>query len=127
MYTLRLVPGNPISDEYVQSIYQDYQGALWVGMFHNGLCKLESGADKFTQFYTRQFETYTPAVFSLVDSLHNNEKSIASILRVDDSEERTVEFSITQKTHILIVGMGEIMGDLDDYGWKQTGLRSGCS
>ena len=117
----RLVDGNPRSNsENVRAIYQDYDGMLWVGMFGDGLCKLDIEKNKWTRYYHPQFETYLPRVFMSIDSLKSDQRTIASILQVGDNENQSVDFNIQEETNALIIVAGEIMNDPDDYGWLEN-------
>jgi hypothetical protein len=65
---------------------------------------------------------YHQEIHTLIDSLHQREKSLAAILKVPDFADEKKEFSISNQTDVLIVAVGEglLEWELVDYGWLEN-------
>lgn len=119
-----------LSNNTINTIFEDKSGTLWIGT-NNGLNKYDRQKEIFLRYFNFNPEytiAYHPNIFKLIDSFSNSKKNLASILQAGDFQDISKDFTITQKSNLLVVCLGEgrveylgeEIGELFDLGWIET-------
>jgi len=100
----------------ISKIKIDNNNNLWFST-KDGLAHFDQKSEKFSFFNEKQ---YSEKVFSLIDTVQKNNKSIASILEVGDNENICKKFNLSKSKEVLIIALGENPREKMDYGWLET-------
>ena len=104
-----------IGSNDVNCIYEDSADRLWVGCEDGGLCLLDRKTNKFTRYYLQDW-SYGPEAYDYVLGLEKRGRQISSIVKVGNNANTTRDFTLKQKTEVLLLVMGE---GVADYGWLE--------
>ena len=93
-------------------------GELWMAR-DVCLTQFNPRSGSFTNFLGR-YRDYHPEMFSLVQQLTNQNRTLAAIQQVGNDQDISRDFELSRSTEILLVAMGEAVdGQLVDFGWLE--------
>ncbi|MFC2083752.1 two-component regulator propeller domain-containing protein [Bacteroidota bacterium] len=116
---------NSLSDNNITFIYEDRAGFIWVGTSGGGFNKfdpglLKKGRENFLRF-KKPRQKYKPGLFTSIEKLKKNNRSIASLLEVGNNKNLIKTFDIQNETKVLIVSTGEGLDNTQmDYSWIEN-------
>ncbi|WP_100629043.1 sensor histidine kinase [Algoriphagus formosus] len=109
-----------LPNDQVRVIREDKTGKIWVGT-NGGLTVFDPKTESFDEIVSQYAQTYSDEIISQIKTWLVEDKEIASIERVGQSEELTQGFEIAERGTYFLVTVGE--GDpasMADYGWLQN-------
>jgi len=109
-----------LPNDQVRVIREDKTGKIWVGT-NGGLTVFDTMSESFDEIVSQYAQTYSDEIISQIRTWLVEDKEIASIERVGQSEELTQGFEIAEKATYFLVTVGD--GDpasMADYGWLQN-------
>ncbi|MGH7594771.1 MAG: two-component regulator propeller domain-containing protein [bacterium] len=102
-----------LNDNTITSLCVDNNGTLWVGTMHAGLHKFEDSTERFITYtwqhpnHLKKYERHLSSVFTFIDSLQKTRAPLASLLKIEDSENRKSAFNLDSRAEVLIIATGE--------------------
>ena len=100
----------------ISDIHIDDAGTIWLGTWY-GLTKFLPEENRFKNYFAGG-KKYNKRILKIIKTLESDGKSIASIKRVTDSQNRSVPFVLKRQTKLLVYYVGEITYDQPwDFGW----------
>lgn len=129
-YTMNVLCYNPVNPgnktlkiEIVdpEKIIEDRYKNIWITTSSSGVYKFNRITGQ-TENYLYSFSTYPQEIYSFVKSLTSRESIICEIAQVRDNQNLEKTFSLNTDTPVLIVSLGEAVGDpMSDYGYLTSG------
>jgi len=109
-----------LPDSSILDIEQDDYGDLWIGT-PSGLSRLDPKTNAISHIPSMESRVYSDGVYSFLQSVCNRQP-LAAILNVPNFADETKEFSISEKTDVILVSVGEglLRWDMVDYGWLEN-------
>jgi signal transduction histidine kinase/ligand-binding sensor domain-containing protein len=113
---------NSLPNNQVRVIREDKKGNLWIGT-NGGLAVFNPESENFKPIVSQYNQTYSEEILSQINNWLENDRQLASIERVEQSQELTQGFEITERATYFLVTVGEgDPGSMADYGWLQNSL-----
>jgi ligand-binding sensor domain-containing protein/anti-sigma regulatory factor (Ser/Thr protein kinase) len=129
-FNMNLREMRSLSNNIVNSIFADRNGALWIGT-NNGLNRFDEATQTFTRYFSfdpRYTRRPHSDLLAMLDNLYKNKPALAAIIQSGDFTDSTQVFTLNRRTTMLAVSLGEgrneflnqPVEELTDYGWIES-------
>ena len=114
---------NDIMGSSINVINEDGNGFIWVGT-NEGLNRINPVSMNVHWYKNYDYHSYNSTIMSIIRELSRSEVTLASLVKVGNSQELSETFEVTEETQLLVYSVGESIpnNSVWDFGWIENSV-----